>query len=111
MITKDYLKKELARRIAGIKPGVPTTTDLAIGEMKSLLVLVEGLEETPLPEDTAIFNQGVAEGRRLEREENQDRDTSFYKGMKYAREMMKEESVAFDIKDGDKVRVYIFKED
>lgn len=131
MITKDYLKKELATRIAGIKPGVPTTTDLAIGEMKSILVLVEGLQETPLPEDTAIFNKGVAEGRRLEREENLDRDTAFFKGMRYAREQMMKEAVEgevtydslgynnviragvfnTDFEYGDKVKIIIVKED
>ncbi len=130
MITKDYLQKELATRIAGIKPGVPTTTDLAIGEMKSILVLVEGLQETPLPEDTAIFNDGVAEGRRLEREENLDRDTAFFKGMRYAREQMMKEAVEGvvtydnfgnnvvragvfnnDFEYGDNVRIIIVKED
>lgn len=132
MITKDYLQKELATRIAGIKPGVPTTTDLAIGEMKSILVLVEGLQETPLPEDTAIFNNGVAEGRRLEREENLDRDTAFFKGMRYAREQMMKEAEPAEIgyfnhrglsilteksiermpvSEGDKVKIIIVKED
>lgn len=45
MITKEYLQKELATRIKGIKPGVETTTDLVIGEMKSILVLVEALQD------------------------------------------------------------------
>lgn len=45
MITKEYLQKELATRIKGIKPGVETTTDLVIGEMKSILVLVDALPD------------------------------------------------------------------
>ena len=46
MITKEYLQQELRRRIDGIKPGVITTTDLTIGEMRSILVLVDALEDS-----------------------------------------------------------------
>ena len=46
MITKERLERELTLRIAGIKPGRPTTTDFVINEMKSLLILVKALKET-----------------------------------------------------------------
>lgn len=184
MITKEYMQKELARRIAGIRPNVPTNTDVLIGELKSVLVMVDclpgeisekpinpeeamkeldekialvkqrgtwdgvdvdkymdevrgrepekpmnqdgldeeierylhslgvgyggwvdgmddedlrgiarhfaqwGADHTPLPEDTVLFNKGVAEGRRLEREENLDRDNVYWKGIQYAKEQM-----------------------
>ena len=89
MITKEYMQKELARRIAGIRPNVPTNTDVLIGELKSVLVMVDCLpDDQPLPEDTVLFNQGVAEGRRLESEENKDRDIVFWRGIQYAKEQM-----------------------
>ena len=48
---------------------------------------------TPLPEDTVLFNKGVAEGRRLESEENKERDIVFWRGIQYAREQMMREAV------------------
>ena len=45
-------------------------------------------DHTPLPEDTVLFNKGVAEGRRLESEENKDRDIVFWRGIQYAKEQM-----------------------
>lgn len=66
MLTKEYLQKEIATRIKGIRPGVPTNTDVLIGEMKSILILVDCLpDDAPLPEDTVLFNKGVEEGKRL----------------------------------------------
>jgi len=130
MLTKEYLQKEIATRIKGIRPGVPTNTDVLIGEMKSILMLVDCLpDDVPLPEDTVLFNKGVAEGRRLEREENKDRDIVFWRGIQYAREMMMKDAVEGEVvkdwdnnlsvksetisgfKFGDKVRIIIVKED
>jgi len=132
MLTKEYLQKEIATRIKGIRPGVPTNTDVLIGEMKSILMLVDCLpDDVPLPEDTVLFNNGVAEGRRLESEENKDRDIVFWRGIQYAREMMINEAVDGEVvkdinnklavtaknvnldkfKFGDKVRIIIVKED
>ena len=134
MLTKKYVQEELARRIAGIRPNVPTNTDVLIGELKSALMLVDCLpDDQPLPEDTVLFNKGVAEGRRLESEENKDRDIVFWRGIQYAREMMAKEArnhfVAnvlsgndmkkmieiyndeADCKPGDVVRVIIFKKE
>ena len=131
MLTKEYLQKEIATRIKGIRPGVPTNTDVLIGEMKSILILVDCLpDDVPLPEDTVLFNKGVAEGRRLESEENKDRDIVFWRGIQYAREMMINEAVDGEVvkdinnklavtaknvnldkfKFGDKVRIIIVKE-
>lgn len=45
MITKEYLQQELRRRIDGYKRGVETTTDNIIAEMKSILVLVDALQD------------------------------------------------------------------
>ena len=132
MLTKEYLQKEIATRINGIRPGVPTNTDVLIGEMKSILMLVDCLpDDVPLPEDTVLFNKGVAEGRRLESEENKDRDIVFWRGIQYAREMMMKEAVEGEVvkdinnklavtaknvnldkfKFGDKVRIIIVKDD
>ena len=133
MITKEYLQKEIATRINGIRPGVPTNTDVLIGEMKSILVMVDCLpDDVPLPEDTVLFNKGVAEGRRLESEENKDRDIVFWRGIQYAREMMMKEAEPAEIgyfnhrglsilteksiermpvSEGDKVRIIIIKDD
>ena len=126
------MQKEIATRINGIRPGVPTNTDVLIGEMKSILMLVDCLpDDVPLPEDTVLFNKGVAEGRRLESEENKDRDIVFWRGIQYAREMMMKEAVEGEVvkdinnklavtaknvnldklKFGDKVRIIIIKED
>ena len=124
------MQKEIATRINGIRPGVPTNTDVLIGEMKSILMLVDCLpDDVPLPEDTVLFNKGVAEGRRLESEENKDRDIVFWRGIQYAREMMMKEAVEGEVvkdwdnnlsvksatisgfKFGDKVRIIIVKED
>ena len=124
------MQKEVATRINGIRPGVPTNTDVLIGEMKSILMLVDCLpDDVPLPEDTVLFNKGVAEGRRLESEENKDRDIVFWRGIQYAREMMMKEAVEGEVvkdwdnnlsvksatisgfKFGDKVRIIIVKED
>lgn len=89
MLTKKYVQEELARRIDGIRPNVPTNTDVLIGELKSALMLVDCLpDDQPLPEDTVLFNKGVAEGRRLESEENKDRDIVFWRGIQYAKEQM-----------------------
>ena len=130
MLTKEYLQKEIATRINGIRPGVPTNTDVLIGEMKSILMLVDCLpDDVPLPEDTVLFNNGVAEGRRLESEENKDRDIVFWRGIQYAREMMMKEAVEGEVvkdisnklavtakinldgfKFGEKVRVIILKD-
>ena len=131
MLTKEYLQKEIATRINGIRPGVPTNTDVLIGEMKSILMLVDCLpDDAPLPEDTVLFNKGVAEGRRLESEENKDRDIVFWRGIQYAREMMMKEAVEGEVvkdinnklavtaknvnldkfKFGDKVRIIIANE-
>ena len=49
MITKERFIKELTTRIKGIKPGMPTTTDFAIDEMKSLLILANALPEPEQP--------------------------------------------------------------
>ena len=133
MLTKEYLQKEIATRIKGIRPGVPTNTDVLIGEMKSILMLVDCLtDDAPLPEDTVLFNKGVAEGRRLESEENKDRDIVFWRGIQYAREMMMKEAVEGEVMTngfypyeprivapypncpydfGDKVRVIVCKKD
>lgn len=100
MLTKEYLQKEIATRIKGIRPGVPTNTDVLIGEMKSILMLVDCLpDDAPLPEDTVLYNKGVAEGRRLESEENKDRDIVFWRGIQYAREMMMKEAVEGEVMD------------
>ena len=45
MITKEYLHNELVKRIKGYKPGVETTTDNIIAEMKSILILVDALND------------------------------------------------------------------
>ena len=98
MLMKEYLQKEIATRIKGIRPGVPTNTDVLIGEMKSILMLVDCLpDDVPLPEDTVLYNKGVAEGRRLENEENKDRDVVFWRGIQYAREMMMKEAVEGEV--------------
>lgn len=103
MITKDYLQKELATRIAGIKPGVPTTTDLAIGEMKSILVLVEGLQETPLPEDAAILKGVVWDDEFIKFDDGTFLDF---------RDPTLNNRPAFVLpKNGEKVKVIVVKED
>lgn len=53
MLTKQYILKELALRIKGIRPGVETTTDFAIGELKSVLMMVGCLpdEKSEIPKN------------------------------------------------------------
>ena len=54
MITKEYLQQELAKRIDGYKRGVATTTDNIIAEMKSILVLVDALQDRVKDYDDAL---------------------------------------------------------
>lgn len=54
MITKEYLQQELAKRIDGYKRGVATTTDNIIAEIKSILVLVDALQDRVKDYDDAL---------------------------------------------------------
>ena len=93
-------------------------------------------EHTPLPEDTVLFNKGVAEGRRLAEEELSDLLTiAHLQGANQMKKLMLMEAVEADvmltlhdktgdvslhtgylpkelgIKCGDKVRIIIIKDD
>ena len=69
--------------------------------------------QMPMPEDTVLFNKGVAEGRRLEREDMLKDAVEGY--VNYYEDsggiLMAEAQVGCPYHNGDKVRIIIIKED
>lgn len=68
-------------------------------------------EHTPFPEDTVLFNKGVAEGKRLMMEEAVEADVNTYRDLA-AGKSWAEFVVEMPTNNlGDKVRIIIVKED
>ena len=72
-----------------------------------------GANHTPLPEDTVLFNKGVAEGRRLMMEEAISCNVIWHDGplLDYTQEQQDNALEKIGATIGDKVRVIIVKED
>lgn len=74
-------------------------------------------DQMPMPEDTVLFNSGVAEGRRLEREDMLGDEISceidWYDGpiLNYPIDQLCEVLSKMDIDVGDKVRIIVLKEE
>lgn len=70
-------------------------------------------DHTPLPEDTVIFNKGVAEGKRLMMEEAIPCNVFWHDGplLDYTQEQQDNALERIGAKVGDKVKVIIVKED
>lgn len=66
-----------------------------------------GAEHTPLPEDTVLFNKGVAEGKRLMMEEAVECDLACLKDRLLA--VLPTEEFLWTV--GDKIKIIIVKED
>lgn len=117
-IDADKIRAEIVRRMETCDATSKTPNQLLWAELSALLPFIDALEEPdkdlPLPEDTVLFNKGVAEGRRLEREDmlkdavegiveyNFDRNLNGYYSI---RPTYVEECV------GEKVKIIIIKED
>jgi len=73
--------------------------------------------QMPMPEDTVLFNKGVAEGRRLEREDMLGDEISceidWYDGpiLNYPIDQLCEVLSKMDIDVGDKVRIVVCKKE
>lgn len=76
-----------------------------------------GQSQIPMPEDTVLFNKGVAEGRRLEREDMLGDAVScevdWYDGpiLNYPIDQLCEVLSKMDIDVGDKVRIIVIKDE
>lgn len=81
-----------------------------------------GAEHTPLPEDTVLFNKGVAEGKRMMMEEaveigttdiywEQDGDRAFPAFDPPVEDLLMPDIISQRFNDGDKVRVIICKKE
>ena len=94
---KDELQRRMDERMEWMKD--KKAFDLACatwntqnGEDEAILRYLETTEDYPMPEDTVIFQKGVAEGRRLEREdakwseEDEDIRQSIIKDIKWERD-------------------------
>lgn len=70
-------------------------------------------DHTPLPEDTVLFNKGVAEGKRLMMKEAVEGEVDFeYFGYKVIRPDLKQlDTLLESMNHGDKVHIIIVKED
>lgn len=74
-----------------------------------------GQSQMPMPEDTVLFNKGVAEGRRLEREDIMkgaiECEVDWYDGpiLNYSIEQSFEVLTKMDVDVGDKVRIIVVK--
>lgn len=92
-IDADKLRADIERRIAIVSR---FNSDFSLGNISAYriaLSFIDTLEEPEihLPEDTVLFQKGVAEGRRLSEEERGFiRDEVFRDGMKYAFRVIKE---------------------
>lgn len=75
------------------------------------------LQGSPMPENTVLFNKGVAEGRRLEREDIMkgaiECEVDWYDGpiLNYSIEQSFEVLTKMDVDVGDKVRIIVLKEE
>ena len=65
--------------------------------------------QMPMPEDTILFQKGVAEGRRLEREDSVECEVTDV-GLNYI-DLAVFEAESLGLKDGDKVKLIIIKDD
>lgn len=65
--------------------------------------------QMPMPEDTILFNKGVAEGRRLEREDSVECEVTDV-GLNYL-DLALFEAERLGLNKGDKVKVIVLKED
>jgi len=74
-------------------------------------------DQMPMPEDTVLFNKGVAEGRRLEREDMLGDaiscEVDWYDGpiLNYPIDQLCEVLSKMDIDVGDKIRIVVLKEE
>lgn len=74
-------------------------------------------DQMPMPEDTVLFQKGVAEGRRLEREDMLGDaiscEVDWYDGpiLNYPIDQLCEVLSKMDIDVGDKVRIIVLKEE
>ena len=64
-------------------------------------------DQMPMPEDTVLFNKGVAEGRRLEREDSVECEVTDV-GFNYL-DLALFDAESLEIKSGDKVKVIVIK--
>lgn len=67
--------------------------------------------QMPLPEDTVLFNKGVKEGRRLEREDMLAKAVEGEYSAKFLGRTIYLRIPLDGFKPGDKVKLYVFKED
>lgn len=72
-----------------------------------------GMNQCPLPEDTTIFQKGMAEGKRLMMDEAEECFVEWYDGLylNLTTEQMSNAIERAGAKVGDKVRVIVIKED
>ena len=72
-----------------------------------------GAEHTPLPEDTVLFNKGVAEGKRLMLEDAVEGEVHKYDKFSYVKEKNSKSLTELLAKfnNNDKVKIIIVKED
>ena len=68
-----------------------------------------GQSQMPMPEDTALFQKGVAEGRRLEREDSVECEVTDV-GFNYL-DLALFDAESLELKAGDKVKVIVLKEE
>ena len=69
-IDADLLWKEIESRMGDCDANSKNPNQLLWAELAALIPFIDSLQqEQPLPEDTVLFNKGVAEGRRLERQD------------------------------------------
>lgn len=64
--------------------------------------------QMPMPEDTVLFNKGVAEGRRLEREDSVECEVTDV-GFNYL-DLALFDAESLELKSGDKVKVIVLKD-
>lgn len=112
MNLEEELKKEIEKKYDQAKWGYVDGFGAVVMDKGQFIRIARhfaqwGAEHTPLPEDTVLFNKGVAEGKRLMMEDAVEGTITCHNLNRYILISGLDESLTY----GDKVRLIIVKED